>query len=206
MNKRGAQSKFVFLGNCKCIDFVNTEVMKGEHVVDLFADFTDLVAWSREAEILSPSQANHMLKSWNGTREGEQALQVGRELRAILRKMVGRVVAGKNVPQSAVDRINEHLRLQRGCNELVKTRAGFVKTLHSDFDKPSQLLVPIAEAASDLLCFSDPGLVKKCESESCVLYFYDTTKNHTRRWCSMSMCGNRMKVAAHYQRARQSQL
>lgn len=205
MSKRKAKSKFVFLGNCKCIDFVNTEVSKGGRVEDLLADFTDLVAWSREAEILSPSQANHMLKSWNGTREGELALQTARELRARLRKAVGRLVDGKNVHQSAIDGINEHLRLQRGCYKLVKTRVGFVKTLESDFDKPSQILVPVAEAASDLLCYSDVGLVKKCESESCILYFYDVTKNHTRRWCSMGMCGNRMKVAAHYQRARKSQ-
>jgi len=28
-----------------------------------------------------------------------------------------------------------------------------------------------------------------------VLYFYDTTKNHRRQWCSTAACGNRHKVA-----------
>ncbi|HNJ42487.1 MAG TPA: CGNR zinc finger domain-containing protein [Acidobacteriota bacterium] len=36
-----------------------------------------------------------------------------------------------------------------------------------------------------------------------MIYFYDTTKNHTWRWCSMSLCGNRAKAAAHYRRKRQ---
>jgi predicted RNA-binding Zn ribbon-like protein len=57
-------------------------------------------------------------------------------------------------------------------------------------------------ATLDLLCYADPSLVKKCENAACVLFFYDTTKNHSRRWCSMRVCGNRMKVAAHYQRLR----
>ena len=49
---------------------------------------------------------------------------------------------------------------------------------------------------------ADLSLVKACQNPQCVLFFYDTTKNHARRWCSMAACGNRAKVAAHYQRAR----
>ncbi|MBC7930941.1 MAG: ABATE domain-containing protein [Rubrivivax sp.] len=203
MVERRANSKFFFVGNDRCIDFVNSELMRGGQAVDLFESFGDLVAWLREAEILSPAQERRALENWGGTREGERALQAARELRSDLKDMLKAIVAGKSVRQSTIEKINEHLRHQSGYAVLVKTRGGFEKRLHSDFDEPSQLLAPVAEAASDLLCFADPGLIKKCESESCVLYFYDTTKNHARRWCSMSMCGNRVKVAAHYQRARQ---
>ena len=63
-----------------------------------------------------------------------------------------------------------------------------------------QFLVLIAVAAADLLCHGDLSLVKKCDNPRCILYFYDTTKNHARRWCSMAGCGNRMKAAAHYRR------
>ena len=80
---------------------------------------------------------------------------------------------------------------------------GFEKRFQADFREPEQLLWPVAESASDLLCYADLTLVKKCENPACVLFFYDTTKNHSRRWCSMSGCGNRMKVAAHYQRLRE---
>jgi len=64
------------------------------------------------------------------------------------------------------------------------------------------LLVPVAETASDFLCHADFSLVRKCESLACIQYFYDLSKNHARRWCSMSVCGNRMKVAAYHRRAR----
>jgi predicted RNA-binding Zn ribbon-like protein len=64
------------------------------------------------------------------------------------------------------------------------------------------LLVPIAEAAADLLCAGNFEYLRKCENPACVLLFYDTTKNHRRRWCSMAACGNRAKVAQFYQRQR----
>lgn len=66
--------------------------------------------------------------------------------------------------------------------------------------RPEQLLRPIAEAAVNLLCEAEPLLIRRCESSSCVLLFYDVSKNHARRWCSMDICGNRQKVASHYQR------
>jgi predicted RNA-binding Zn ribbon-like protein len=58
------------------------------------------------------------------------------------------------------------------------------------------LLVPVAEAVARLLAEGDFSLVRKCESSDCTLWFYDRTKSHHRRWCSMAQCGNRMKVAA----------
>lgn len=62
-------------------------------------------------------------------------------------------------------------------------------------------LLPVAEALARLLAEADFGLVRKCECEDCTLMFHDRTKSHRRRWCSMALCGNRMKVAAY--RARQ---
>ncbi len=58
------------------------------------------------------------------------------------------------------------------------------------------------EAAADLLATGDFTLVKRCEDETCVLWFYDQTKSHHRRWCSTVLCGNRHKVAAYRKRRR----
>lgn len=43
-----------------------------------------------------------------------------------------------------------------------------------------------------------PGRIKSCAHPHCILWFYDTSKNGTRRWCSMAVCGNRAKAARHY--------
>jgi hypothetical protein len=59
-------------------------------------------------------------------------------------------------------------------------------------------------AAANLLDLLDasPDRVKHCENPDCVLWFFDTTRNGTRRWCSMAVCGNRMKARRHYDRVK----
>lgn len=64
------------------------------------------------------------------------------------------------------------------------------------------LLAPVAEAAARLLAREHPSRVRRCAAPGCARWFLDTSKNQRRRWCSMSVCGNRAKVAAHHRRSR----
>ncbi|WP_330114048.1 ABATE domain-containing protein [Pseudomonas sp. JS3066] len=66
-----------------------------------------------------------------------------------------------------------------------------------------QYLAPLAEAAAKLLVEGDFNLVRECEHPDCVLWFYDRTKSHRRRWCSMALCGNRHKVTEFRKRKQQ---
>ncbi|MFD0851862.1 CGNR zinc finger domain-containing protein, partial [Actinomadura adrarensis] len=68
----------------------------------------------------------------------------------------------------------------------------------------SSAWLPAWLAAADYLKLlaDTPARIKKCGRSDCVLHFLDTTKNGTRRWCSMAICGNRAKAARHYQRTR----
>ncbi len=59
------------------------------------------------------------------------------------------------------------------------------------WESPDELLLPIAEAAADLVCSADFRLIRACEGHACTLLFLDRTKAHGRRWCSMAVCGNR---------------
>src|SRR5262249_319245 len=65
-----------------------------------------------------------------------------------------------------------------------------------------QFLAPVAESVAELLSHADFDLIRHCEGGQCVLWFYDRTKAHRRRWCSPQFCGNRAKVAAFRARAR----
>ncbi|MFD4253381.1 CGNR zinc finger domain-containing protein [Amycolatopsis thermoflava] len=49
-----------------------------------------------------------------------------------------------------------------------------------------------------------PDRIKACAHPGCVLHFFDTSKNGTRRWCSMAGCGNRSKASRHYARRRRT--
>ncbi|MBZ5718935.1 MAG: CGNR zinc finger domain-containing protein [Acidobacteriia bacterium] len=68
--------------------------------------------------------------------------------------------------------------------------------------QPEDLLAPLARAAAMLFATVDRKRVRKCDQ--CVLHFHDTSKKGTRRWCSMQLCGNRLKVAAYAARQRKN--
>ena len=74
------------------------------------------------------------------------------------------------------------------------------KELWFDPHRPEDLFAPLAHNAAMLFADVDRNRVRKCAQ--CVLHFYDTSKKGTRRWCSMQMCGNRLKVAAYAARQR----
>jgi len=202
-SKAPLENRFLFVGNYLCLDFINTEMVVGGQPTDCLSGFDSLMAWLVQSRTLNAQQAEHILKSWQTSREAATIFQDAVKLRANLREMAERLVKGKTVPQSTVTTINQWLARQTGHAELKRARGGFEKCFQAEFREPAQLLWPVAESASDLLCYADLTLVKKCENTACVLFFYDTTKNHSRRWCSMSACGNRMKAAAHYQRLRE---
>ncbi|MDQ3748968.1 MAG: CGNR zinc finger domain-containing protein [Acidobacteriota bacterium] len=121
-----------------------------------------------------------------------------------MREMFMSLARGKAVSKTAIAAINREIQNQSGAIEVRQTENGFEKLFRADFREPRQLLAPIAESAADLLCYGNSAYLKKCESSDCVLYFYDTTKNHSRRWCSMAGSGNRAKAAAFYRRQRKN--
>ena len=197
--------EYYFIGESLCLDFVNTEVIAGGNRTDLLGDFADLVAWCAAAQLVTPAQASEMLRQWTGGRDAERAFKRAIELRETLRVMVERLAAGRPaVLQAALDSINDVLRTRAADLRVVRTKTGYETRYRPLFIDPAHLLVPIARSAADLLSSSDLTLVRKCQNPQCILYFYDTTKNHARRWCSMTGCGNRAKAAAHYKRTRRS--
>ena len=200
MSDGWSEKKFFFIGNHLCLDFINTQVVQHGQAVDRLQGFVDVMAWLVQGGVLDPRTATDRMKTWGSAPETVRALARARELRHMLRHTVERIVAKKSVPQAALIQINELLCNQVGHGELKRVGNGFEKRFVVDFKEPIHLLGPIAESACDLLAYGDLSLIKKCENPACVLVFYDTTKNHSRRWCSMSACGNRMKVAAHYRR------
>ena len=69
--------------------------------------------------------------------------------------------------------------------------------------RPNPCSLPIGEALAQLVCTEDFSDVKACEGPACTLMFADHTRGHARRWCSMAICGNRAKQAAHRHRLKE---
>lgn len=195
-------TKFPLVGNHLCLDFVNTKVAENGMAKDLLEGPADLAAWAIAVKLLDLPRAKKLVKLWQeaGNREEFEEM-LG--FRKVLHALVEAIVRRESVAPSILNTINAQLRKLNGYTEILPSDEGFTKRFVLEIHTPSQLLTPVAEAAADLLCYGNPAYVKKCENPDCVLYFYDGTKNHSRRWCSMKACGNRTKVAAFYQRQRQ---
>lgn len=118
-----------------------------------------------------------------------------------LRETVRRLVTQRKLGE-ALDLAELNALLAQGEShlELVSDENGIRLLRRRRVSKPVHLLVPVAEAAAELLAEGDFDLIRKCEDPTCTLWFYDRTKSHRRRWCSMAACGNRNKVAAFRQR------
>ena len=94
-----------------------------------------------------------------------------------------------------LDQLNAHLSSNLGHLRLVRSRKGFTWSWAEQDESLDRPLGPIARSAADLL--TSPHLlerVRQCEGDTCGWLFVDSTKNHSRRWCVMSDCGNVAKV------------
>ena len=203
MDRTRKAQPFLFVGNHPCCDFINTELILDGRRTDLLEVCADLVKWLIRSELISVGEGKE-IEAKMGQAERERLLSEAKAFRTILREMADQIVARTAVPQSAIETINRLLSQRPGYPQLQRTKGRFGRHFYSTTQGSAQLLALLAEAAGDLLCTKDLILVKKCRNQGCILYFYDTTKNHTRQWCSMNLCGNRMKVAAHYRRQKKA--
>lgn len=192
--------KSLFVGNHPCLDFINTQMIIRGVPTDVLESFDDLICWLVQAKLLTALQAD-VARADLDRNETASLLEQAKNFRAILRGLAERITVHKSVPAAAIDAINHFLSQRPGYSQLVRRKGGFSQRFHSVATSAQNILTPLAEAASDMLCRIDLALIKKCGNPACILYFLDTTKNHTRNWCSMQGCGNRMKVAAHYKRS-----
>jgi len=189
---------FLFLANQPCLDFINTDLVMNGQPTDLLSSFQDLVAWLVQAGLLTEKDAARIEGGGGHDAMEKQA----KAFRSTMRNMAERLAARKPVPQAALALINQLLRHRIGYAQVTRRNGMFERRYEAGFEDANHVLGLLAEAASDLLCTCDLSLVKQCQNPACVLFFYDTTKNHARHWCSMDLCGNRSKVAAHYRRHR----
>lgn len=182
---------FLFLGNNLALDFVNTELHEPSGRIDLLQSDAALLEWARAAGL--------------GARKSgasrERLDRRVRPLRAAIRAIVESRIDRRPAPAEALAALNEMLtRPTRGA-ALVQRRDGFARAPAAE-PTPVDVLHRIAEEAAVLLTTADLGLLRRCGGSDCILVFYDTSKSHRRRWCSMNLCGNRAKVSGHYQRTR----
>lgn len=196
----GNTTNFLFLGNRLWLDFLNTRIKQNSEWVELLGDFTDFIQWLKEAQVLDADEAQGALHRWPAPAEREKIVEQARAFRAVLMTAVEKVTRAEPMTTDIVSPINAILHAHCRSLELAFEGDKLVSRYFGKITEPLHLLAPMAESAAQSLSGDDQTLTRKCDNPTCVLHFHDTTKNHTRRWCTMETCGNRIKAASHYKR------
>lgn len=191
---------FLFVGNNVVLDFLNTRPVQNGETTELLPDFDALVRWFQAAGLLTAAEAASFRRRWGSSDRGRRALQAARELRERLRADVLAWEAGAALSGATIHELNRLMDEHPMRTKIRSGQGAITKDLWFGTDRPEDLLAPLAHSAAALFTELNRERVRKCQQ--CVLHFHDTSKKGTRRWCSMRLCGNRLKVAAYAARRR----
>lgn len=191
---------FLFVGNRPILDFLNTKPVLAQGPAEFLPDFEALVRWLVASGIVHAAKTKSLLRSWKGLPEAAAFFRDLIAFRERLREAVLRMENGSAPPDEFVKEVNARLADYPPRAALRKRDDRLVMEMLLDPHKPADLWVVFVPGAADLLTGIETGRLRKCES--CVLHFYDTSKKGSRRWCSMNICGNKVKVATYRRRKR----
>ena len=196
----------IFVGDAAGLDFLNTIATPVDTAVDWIEDGEGLLDWLEQAQLL-PAAALKTIRAQALPGELDKIADQARNLREWFR---GFVQAHKGHPLTTeslreLEPLNRLLERDEMFSRIVTTRdtdLPFALQTTRRWRSPEALLLPIGETLARFVCTEDFSKVKACEGPACTLLFADHTRGRARRWCSMAICGNRAKQAAHRQRAK----
>lgn len=195
----------VFIADSLGLDFLNSVATPVDTPVDWLDSGDGLLRWLAQARLV-PTDALDELKARAKPGELDKVAGQARDLRewfrSFTRKHMGRPLTPKALHE--LNPLNGLLARGEAFSQISRHH-------HRDGDRlelqvmrrwrsPETLLLPIGEALAKFVCDEDFTNVKACEGHSCTLMFADHTRRRARRWCSMAICGNRAKQAAHRSR------
>lgn len=178
------------------LDFVNTST--GRHASrdwgDSLSDAMDVLVWLRHAQAIDEVRFREMTRVVaNDDAMSLRFLTSSLRLRGALAALFA-AFASESVPDgAAIEVLNAVLVESRTADRIAWTSEGVRIVASVDLGALDDALWPIARAAERLLTSESPRRVKRCGSPTCQWMFLDISKNGSRRWCQMEVCGNREK-------------
>ena len=187
----------------RCLSFVNT--VSGRQTAspsETLESFETLVGWAREAGLLKPADAERLsARARRRQDEAEGVLARARELRELLHDTFSATSSGRAPAPATLDGLSAHLACWYTHGRLVPGDES-LHWIYSGDNDLDRVLWEVARAASRLLTSPRLQRVRPCAASTCGWWFLDDTKNASRRWCDMKICGNREKLRRFRQKAR----
>jgi predicted RNA-binding Zn ribbon-like protein len=195
----------IFIADSLGLDFLNSIATPLDTPVDWLDSGDGLLRWLAQAKLV-PADALDELKTRAMPGELDKVADQARALREWFRKFVHKH-KGRSLPPKALQELgplNKLLQRDETFSQISRHRERdgdrFELQVVRRWRSPESLLLPIAKALAKFVCEEDFTMVKACEGHNCTLVFADHTRGQARRWCSMAICGNRAKQAAHRNR------
>lgn len=188
-------ANFQLVAGHLALDFANTLDYRFDpkRRVDLLRDYGSLLEFVRQSGVITQEQAGLRL-SQTSSADRRGTLQRAILLREAIDSLFRSVVSGKSPQLSSLQTLNRFLESTSATESLRWQRSEFIRAYNNLVSKPDTPLSPIIEAAASLLTSPERHCIRECADPSCRWLFLDRSKNHSRRWCDMRTCGNRLKV------------
>ena len=195
---------FELSGGAACLDFANTaDARPTPSPQERLASYADLLSWSAQAGLLTAEQVRALdREAQRHPRRAEAALARGRQLREALFRLFSAAANGRAIAAVDLATVNvslsdalAHWRLAWSAERAEWAWADEEPSL----DRP---VWPVVASAAELLASPDLERVRECAAPTCAWLFLDHSKNRSRRWCDMTVCGNRDKARRHRRRVR----
>ena len=177
------------VGGNLALNFANTESGRnGPQHLNHIQSAADIVIWARHAKVIDEAVAI--------TESDSHLFTEGQDLRQAIYEVSSALAAGKiPSPKLTQSLAKAHGRTLQSAT-LTARDGKYLWTWERAEESADVILGPIAQAAVNLLTTHDHTRIKQCQGKHCGWLFYDSTKNNSRRWCDMSVCGNRSKIKA----------
>ncbi|MGM7702353.1 CGNR zinc finger domain-containing protein [Pseudalkalibacillus sp. Hm43] len=195
---------YMMVGERLCMDFINTVSWREsvDKSRDWFTSYAKLIDWSIYAQLLTEEEAKVLhQKAEKNPAAAAQVLEQTFQFREGLYRIFKRISKQQFPSQGDIEQFNTFISQYYQNLQLTQQKDQFRLGFHYTTEDLDMMLPPILQSAVDLLVSRNEWKrVKQCEGDPCGWLFYDTSRNRSRRWCSMADCGNRAKARRFYQK------
>ena len=186
---------FELTGGHPALDLVNTLDWRFRESgpEEFLQGYADVIRFTEQTGLLSATDGRKLLRAVP-TNKAVKVVAAIRELREAVAEALYAVVDGKSAENSVLKRLEEFFKDARQQHELKWEGGKILWTLESNSALPVLPLWILSFSIEALMTSEQMDLLRECGNAECRWLFLDTSKNHTRRWCDMKICGNRMKA------------
>ena len=195
--------KLKLLGGRLCLDFANTADWHAtDQHIEFLTSYSELVLWSKHTGILHEKHANSLLKGTpHCSKDASAVLKRAIGLREAIYRIFSAISDGNMPNEDDLSIFNTELSKAMGRSQITMKDDEFSWNWTGGKDAMDRMLWPIVDDAARLLTSKERFRIGKCMDDKCGWLFLDTSRNRSRRWCSMKDCGNRAKARRHYKQS-----